>query len=281
MVLSFHPMVVAHRNLICAGRDPGEDELAEIRKASAVILPQGCRESLFRMARDNARHVFPDYTARFAFPGKTGQARLFEKYGVRAPKTLAFGSLCELPGDPAGVVQDHGMGFPLVFKLDWGGESDTVRPIENAEDLRIALAHAKDCEATGQKGFVLQEYIDCGGRSLRVVKVGSRVSSYFRVASRENPFYSALSKGAAADRDAEPEKQENGRAAATALCSRACIDLAGLDLLFSGDDPEPYFLEINYFFGRKGLGGSENFYETLLAAVDGWLAERGLSRKNG
>jgi ribosomal protein S6--L-glutamate ligase len=35
-------------------------------------------------------------------------------------------------------------------------------------------------------------------------------------------------------------------------------------------------LEINYFFGRKGLGGSENYYRILLAEIRNWLARRNL-----
>jgi ribosomal protein S6--L-glutamate ligase len=31
-------------------------------------------------------------------------------------------------------------------------------------------------------------------------------------------------------------------------------------------------LEINYFFGRRGLGGSEAYYKILLAEIQVWLA---------
>jgi ribosomal protein S6--L-glutamate ligase len=37
------------------------------------------------------------------------------------------------------------------------------------------------------------------------------------------------------------------------------------------------FLEINYFFGRTGLGGSKRFYRLLEAAIDSWLAGLGLT----
>ena len=36
-------------------------------------------------------------------------------------------------------------------------------------------------------------------------------------------------------------------------------------------------IEINYFFGRTGLGGSAGFYARLNAAIDVWLAERDLA----
>jgi ribosomal protein S6--L-glutamate ligase len=37
-------------------------------------------------------------------------------------------------------------------------------------------------------------------------------------------------------------------------------------------------LEINYFFGRTGLGGSDGYYRLFEAEVDKWLAAAGLNR---
>jgi ribosomal protein S6--L-glutamate ligase len=37
-------------------------------------------------------------------------------------------------------------------------------------------------------------------------------------------------------------------------------------------------LEINYFFGRRGLGGSEPFYRIFTEEVDKWL--KGLDLQN-
>lgn len=280
MVLSFHPMLVAQKNMICAGRDPGEEELAAIREASAVLLPQGCRESLYRMAKDNAPQVFPDYEARFAFPGKSGQARLFEARGARIPKTLGFASVSEVPADTGRLLSSRGLAFPLMFKFDWGGESDTTHMVRSAAGLALMLQRARSCEATGQMGFVIQEFIPCKGRSLRVVVAGEEMVSYFRVSEDGGEPITAISRGAAIDAEAEPEKQAAGREAVSAFRRKAGIDLAGIDLIFSEEgDPEPYFLEINYFFGRKGLGGSEAFYRMLERAADGWLAKLGFSRK--
>jgi len=47
-----------------------------------------------------------------------------------------------------------------------------------------------------------------------------------------------------------------------------------LDVIFSAkiEDPDPMLLEINYFFGRKGLGGSEAYYQILLAEIQSWIA---------
>ena len=58
--------------------------------------------------------------------------------------------------------------------------------------------------------------------------------------------------------------------------SKTGINLAGFDVIFSSEngDPDAMVLEINYFFGRKGLGGSENYYRILLEEMRNWLARR-------
>ena len=49
------------------------------------------------------------------------------------------------------------------------------------------------------------------------------------------------------------------------------LNLAAFDLVFPPGETAPVFLEINYTFGRTGLGGSEKFYILLQNAVDHWL----------
>ena len=60
MIVSFHPLFEADRNIICAGRE----DPAAIRAADAVILSQGCYRALYEMAWENCPHVFPNYDAR-------------------------------------------------------------------------------------------------------------------------------------------------------------------------------------------------------------------------
>jgi ribosomal protein S6--L-glutamate ligase len=54
--------------------------------------------------------------------------------------------------------------------------------------------------------------------------------------------------------------------------------MAGFDLLFSSErkNRTPLFLEINYYFGRRDLGGSERFYEILIAEIEKWIDIIGL-----
>ena len=82
MILSFHPIIEADENVICAGRLPDKSDLERIRRAEAVIVPQGCSEALYRMATTNCAHVFPNMDIRFDYPGKLEQISLFQKFDV-------------------------------------------------------------------------------------------------------------------------------------------------------------------------------------------------------
>jgi ribosomal protein S6--L-glutamate ligase len=64
------------------------------------------------------------------------------------------------------------------------------------------------------------------------------------------------------------------------FCRRSGTNLAGFDLLFDRRDKtrEPLFLEINYYFGRRGLGGSFHFYQLFGRSAERWLASKGVIR---
>ena len=84
---------------------------------------------------------------------------------------------------------------------------------------------------------------------------------------------SSLSKGAVIDSKAEPRLQQKAVAVVEKLCQKTGINLAGFDVIFSAEmeDPPPILLEINYFFGRKGLGGSAAYYKLLHDEIQVWL----------
>ncbi len=274
MILSYHPCVVADENRICAGRMPDTEDLSRIRAADAVVLPQGCGRALYEMARQNSAHFFPNYDARFAYPDKISQIRLFKKTGARFPETQTFPRLDAFtgryPDQSAGLPFD----YPLVFKFNWGGEGETVSLILSETQLADALETARTYERTGQSGFMLQRYIP-SDRSLRVAVIGRKFYSYWRIPPDDNGFLSTVAKGATIDSAGEQVLQNRGVEAVKAICRKTGINLAGFDLVFSDEGEaktgEPYFLEINYFFGRKGLGGSKAYYRLLNDAVREWL----------
>ena len=274
MILSFHPIFEADRNLICAGRDPDADDLAAIRRATAIILPQGCRESLYNAATQYGARVFPNYEARFAFPGKVGQSRLFEATGVPHPPTMRYAGT-----DDFFRRHPDGRGpfaIPAVVKLDWGGEGESVFPVGHDQDLPSVLRRLQECEATGQRGFIIQKWIPAGGRSLRVVVVGHQMVSYWRSMPDRRMCLASLSQGGTIDRASDRHLITAAESAAADFCRRTAINLAGFDFVFSTDASlagarTPLFLEINYFFGRQGLGGSDAYYRQLVRAIEFWL----------
>jgi ribosomal protein S6--L-glutamate ligase len=270
---------VADVNRLCAGRDPDEADLAAIRSADAVVLPQGCRQSLYRMSRQNNPHVFPNYDARFDYPGKTGQARLFGKLDAARPRTWIFENTEQFRCRDS-AIQDAG--FPLVLKLDWGGEGETVFLLRTHAELERAVATAADYERTGQAGFVVQRFVPHGHRSLRVAVIGRTRTAYWRVQEPSVAFGTSVAKGARIDTIIDPHLIRMGRDLVDDFCRQSGVNLAGFDLIFEetardDESPRPLFLEINYFFGRTGLGGSDRFYEILQAAIDRWLADLGLA----
>ncbi|MCU0590175.1 MAG: glutathione synthase [Desulfobacterales bacterium] len=271
MIVSFHPLFRGDRNILCASREPGPSDLSAILKASAVVLPQGCQRQLYFMARDNCPNVFPNYDARFRYPGKIGQIRLFMEKSISHPPTQVFQSLAEFKRRYPGSGSPN---LPLVFKFDWGGEGETVFFARSLIELDQLLDRTACYEASGQFGFLLQKHIPSGNRSLRVVVIGDRILSYWRICEERNVFQTVnLSKGAKLDSVGDTGLKRKAENMVSDFCRCTGINLAGFDLIFAedGSTPRPLLLEINYFFGRVGLGGSEHYYRMLKKAIKRWL----------
>jgi ribosomal protein S6--L-glutamate ligase len=279
MILSFHPNIVAHENILCAGRLPNEEDEAAISRAEAVILPQGPSEALYRLSRKNCRNVFPNYDARFDFPGKIGQARLFQETDAPFPATYPFENVASYEKQFKKKIQKSPVGFPCVFKSDWGGEGEGVFLPETPDALQILLERARRAEKSGQTGFLLQQHIPTRGQSLRIVAIDRKILSYWRIQQDPTQFGTSVRAGAAINHHADPELQQAGKSVVKDFCLKTGVNLAGFDLIFPEDEkrPRPLFLEINYFFGRRGLGGSLRYYEMMEDAVREWLARLGLS----
>jgi len=273
-VLSFHPIFQGDHNRLCAGRDPDNEDLAAIKRAEAVILPQGCRASLYQAAIRYGNRIFPNYDARFAYPGKIGQSRLFEKAGVPHPVSLRYADTVDfIRRHPEG---DSPFGLPAVIKLDWGGEGDGVFPVSHDRDLADVLKRLQAIETTGQRGFIVQQWIPTGGRALRVVVTGHLLEAYWRIAPTDEAGTVSLARGGHIDRSSDRHLIRAAESAVAAFCRQTAVNLAGFDILFStdpsvADKDTPLFLEINYFFGRRGLGGSEAYYRRLIRAIGHWL----------
>ena len=273
MIVSFHPVFEADQNIICAGREPGTDDLAAIKAATAVVLPQGCHQSLYEMAIENCRYVFPNYAARFDYPGKIGQIQLFQDTGTDHPLAETYGSLDVFSQQYGGRTEEIAFRLPCVFKFDWGGEGETVYLLNSREDLRDVLHRAAEFEHSGQRGFLLQEYMPTRGKTLRVVIIGRSLISYWRIQEDTHAFKSSVSQGARIDAALMPEHQKAAKQFVKDFGSKTGINLAGFDIIFAPgkENIKPLMLEINYFFGRRGLGGSDAYYEILIKEIQHWL----------
>lgn len=268
-------MVTGEENLTCAGRPPGPEEIAAVSRAAAVILPQGLREDLYRLCRSLCPLVWPNYDVRFDYPGKIGQALLFAAHNRPRPQTVVFPSVADY------LRRRHGaLPRPFVLKASAAGQGTGVYPVWKTAQQTAALRLLEQQERLGRGGFVQQEMIDHGGRDLRVVLLGRKTLSYWRWAPPGQPFLTNVAAGGVIDFDSDPELRRQGEEAVLNFARETRIDLAGFDLLFDhqGDPRQPLFLEINFYFGRQALGGSEKYYRLLNRAVQDWLKENGLKK---
>jgi len=274
MILSFHPIYVGDQNRLCAGREPDADDLAAVKRAQAVILPQGCSQSLYEMARQNCEHVFPNYDLRFKYPGKVGQIELFEAYHVAHPATKVIETSTEMN---VGALDLAAIGYPLVCKRDWGGEGFTVFWIEDQTALETTLLMISS-ESAGPEKVLLQKAVpENRGRVMRVVCTGKFFKAYWRMASDPDEKIVHLEEGGRVDdHQLDPHLLLLAENSARQFCTATGINLVGIDFLFdfSTPEPRPLIIELNYFFGRRGLGGSSAYYAVLTREIRDWCRRR-------
>ncbi len=266
--VSFRPEVEMEENLppLAGMDDPRIIDL--LGRAAGVLLPAHVSPWRYLKMTGLARNWFPRLDVQFNSRGKTKQAFLFQKLGVRHPETLVF----QNPQNLQDHLNLHGSpwGYPFVLKGDLGGGGDTVFPVFEPEETATHLA-----KLPKDGPLLIQKCVAHGGKDLRVVVYADQAVSYFRVGGGR--FYNNICRGAKLDHDGWPELQQKGVAAALAFSARAGIDIAGYDLMFP-DDGEPVFIEVNFHFGRKGLGGAKEHSRHVLRAIWRWRA-RAMSGK--
>ena len=277
MILSFHPCFDTDIQIILGDRRLDSDILECIQKADAIILPQACPQNLYQMCVDSTAHVFPDYDARIRYPGKIGQSRMFEDFHLPHPETLRWRDVEEFK-EAHHRLSALPHEVPFLIKDDMSHEAEGVFLVEDGTSLREALKKLAIREQSGLKGFVTQSYISCNGNALRSVVIGKKTITYWKRPDKPGGKITTISRGAIIDHDWRPDLQKKARTQAKALADTAGINLAAIDFVFPLADkyPEPLFLEINYYFGRRGLGGTEQYYRLLYEAIHDWLAEIGM-----
>ena len=260
--VSFHPGISMEVNLPVFSPLDDPDVQSLLRSAAGVLLPSYVTPRRYRMITRCCRSWFPRLDTRFRSCGKTAQITLFRNQGVRHPETVIFRDAVELQGYVA--RRDPPGGYPCVLKGDMGGGGSTVFPVRNREDMSRCLDRLPP-----DQPMLLQKWVNHGGRDLRVVVYGSQTVSYFRVG--DGRFYNNVCRGGRLDHEGRPDLQQKGIEAVRAFCHAVAIDVAGFDLMFLDDGP-PVFIEINFHFGRKGLGGSSGHRRFWARAVQQWRA---------
>lgn len=281
MILSFHPCFVADRQIILGSRCLDISDSRLIEEAKAIILPQSCSEELYLACKKSSAYIFPDYDTRFKYPGKTGQSILFEKTDTPHPKTCRWQSVDEFRK----TFQDQNSlphKTPFLLKTDKGHEAEGVYLIKDHKTLDSYLEKLKHAENSGTAGFISQELIPAEGNVLRIVTMGHSSITYWRRPSAPGQIITSASKNGIIDMDWRADLQEKGKIKVKDLTDKTGIDLAAIDCIFpiKEDNPQPMILEINYYFGRRGLGGSVNYYGLLFQAIQYWLAENDLDPKS-
>lgn len=277
MILSFHPCFDADSNVVLGSRRLNGEDLDLIGQAEAVIMPQGRPQDIYEACSKADLRLFPNYDVRFRYPGKIGQSLLFEDLGLSYPETLRWSNVKKFK-EVYRAADTFPHALPFLIKSDKSHEAEGVFFVEDGSALSTALNFLAQRERSGLPGFVTQAYIPSDGNVLRAVLIGKRIITYWKRPIEPGQVITTISRGALIDHEWRPDLQEKGNAAARVLAGKTGIDLAAVDFVFAvaETEPEPLFLEINYYFGRRGLGGSENYYQLLYEAVRDWLGEEGL-----
>ncbi len=258
--VSFRPELTMEENLPPFASIEAPRAIELLRNAVGVVLPAHVSPWTYRSITQYAKAWFPRLETRFDFQGKTRQVHLFHKMGVRHPETLVF----ENPVRLQTSLNENASpwGYPFVLKGDLGGGGEAVFPIYGQEDVPRYLPNLPE-----NQPLLIQEWVEHGGKDLRVVMYGDQAVSYFRVGGGQ--FYNNVCRGGRLDHGGWPELQQKGVSAVRAFCRRAEIDIAGFDLMFP-DDGEPVFIEVNFHFGRKGPGGSREHQKYVRNAIWSW-----------
>lgn len=275
-VVSYHPLIQAPDNrLLVSQRSLDQGDNQALESAAAVVLPHLCRPDLYDLViRLNKPH-FPRQAARLGHDGKVGALRLFHQLDLPQPKGLEFPDLNQaVAAWQNGGLAEAGMEPPLVAKGAGGGMGDNVFLVRTPEELAGLTGRLDTTCAHGPTGLVLQEYIETNGRDCRVVFIGGWRDAFWRKGV-EGEFRANLSQGGQVVRHEDVAQLAQAKALAQRLRNTAELDVAAVDILFTGDG-EPLLLEINHYFGREAIGGGDIFRRRYFQAVQGWLAGLGM-----
>ncbi len=269
-VISLHPCFEADLNLLLGDKSLSSSQKDLIKKARAVILPQGCKADVYWYCRQYCHHVFPNYDYRFPGEGKVGDALLWKSLRLPHPRTIIYPEVNYFYKLHFEMGNALPFTYPFVVKGDRGGEGNMVFLIKDEGDLKQTLDLLFSLEKNqGWHGFILQEFIAHQNKDLRVVVIGTQRFFYWRMKDGSD-WRSNLAQGGEIDTNVSSDVKAKVGPYIDTLCQKTGINLAAIDVLCP-QGTQPLLLEINYYFGRKALGGSDSFYELLGKEVEKWL----------
>jgi ribosomal protein S6--L-glutamate ligase len=268
VLLSFYSLITGDVNLgLSNSRLFTPEAIKLIKQAKAVVLPRYCRACQYWFCKNHAP-VFPNLDTQFRFKGKFGHTFVF--------------SLCEVPYPPTKLytgIEDFKerhlrnneplFSYPFVVKWNKGGGGAFVYKVYDKQGLFEALRTFKRYEHRGPT-FVIQPYIEHGGRDLRVVVIGESLLTYWRVQTNPQEFRTNVGRGGEIEYNIAPALEEKTIKLVKKICDFTGINLAAFDVLFPKQRPDPLFLEINYQFGLKGIGGHDAYKQVLRKEVKKW-----------
>lgn len=274
MVLSFHPIIKADINLSVAGKSSlSKGAIEAIKKADAIILPQIAPIFLYEMVIEKQKPHFPDQTLRFQWKDKADQLRSFDEWEIPYPKTFIFESLKSFM--ETDLSKFSSLGYPFFLKSALEHEGQGIILVKDEQDLNHIRAKLPAFLITGP--ILAQEYISTNGCVLRVVSLYKFHLAYWK---KDETEIVSISRGARILRRYRKDLIQKGIQEILRLKDKVRLDLAAVDIVFNMEKPSlPYLLEVNFFFGRKGLGGRKGFYKLLLRAIQSWLREIGINRE--
>jgi len=275
MIVSFHPRFKGDVNLRLTPKGGFTSKEAEtITEARAIIVTQYIKAHQYKFCMARCSNIFPNYANRFGFEGKYGNTQLFRMFSAPHPETVCYESVEDFETRHF-TNQEPLMPFPFVLKGDRGGGGWAVFLVRNRHELIERLETLADTYLHATKRFISQAFIPHGGSDLRVVVIGKMIKTYWRCQHKPGEFRNNVGRGAVINYNLDSKLTREGINCVQKFSSKTGINLAAFDVLFDKEQPEPkpLFSEINFLFGRKGLGGSAPFHELLYQAVQRWIKE--------
>ncbi|OAG27835.1 ATP-grasp domain-containing protein [Thermodesulfatator autotrophicus] len=262
-IISLHPLVKADFNF-WAFSAINDELLSCFSRARIVIWPQVFPSQFYFYACQMGLHSFPNYEARFKFPGKSGQMLLFKSLGLPYPETIFFPKLAAL-GEHPDAISVNFPPFPFVLKTDDEHEGQGVFLVKDEKTWQTALSHIKKREREGHFGFLIQEFLQAP-YDLRVVVIGKEFLPFWRALGPD--FKTNLAQGGKPISCPEKPLETQALSLTHELCQKTGINLAAIDFLIHSQKGT-VLNEINYVFGRRLLGNS--FNELFFKAVKDFL----------